>query len=173
MNIENKKRILPILRHGETVLRDNKLSDQDRLLNQQGKNQAAAVGKLIKNNNLSPDYITSSSAIRAIDTSKIVAKFSGYNGKIDINPTLYHQNSAENYINVIADVSDEYYKVLVVGHNPSVEDLIEKLVNRIEIMRMGSFARIDIKIKNWREIIKYGKDNIEFYKIWHSDAKEE
>ena len=79
------------------VLRDNKLSDQDRLLNQQGKNQAAAVGKLIKNNNLSPDYITSSSAKRAIDTSKIVGKFSGYNEKIDINPTLYHQNSRKLY----------------------------------------------------------------------------
>ena len=40
-------------------------------------------------------------------------------------------------------------------------------------MRMGYFARIDIKIKNWREIIKYDKDIIEFYKIWHSNVKEE
>ena len=35
------------------VLRDNKLSDQDRLLNQRGKNQATTVGELIKNNDLS------------------------------------------------------------------------------------------------------------------------
>jgi len=61
----------------------------------------------------------------------------------------------------------------VVGHNPSVEDLIEKLTNRMEIMMVGSLARIDIKIKSWREIIKYGNDIIEFCKIWHPDVKDE
>jgi phosphohistidine phosphatase len=172
LNIENKKRILLILRHGKSVVKEDKLSDHDRLLNQQGKNQAVATGKLIRNIDLMPDYIISSSAKRAIDTSEIVVKLSEYNGKININPSLYHQNSAENYINVLADVSDEYYKVLVVGHNPSVEDLIEKLTNRIEIMRTCSLARIDIKIKSWRDIIKYGKDKIEFYKIWYSDVKD-
>ena len=61
----------------------------------------------------------------------------------------------------------------MVGHNPSVEDLIEKLTNRMEIMMVGSLARIDIKIKSWREIIKYGNDIIEFCKIWHPDVKDE
>jgi phosphohistidine phosphatase len=170
--LENKKRILLILRHGKSVLKEDGLSDYDRSLNQQGKNQASATGKLIRNIDLVPDYIISSTARRAIDTSEIVAKFSDYNGKINTNPSLYHQNSAENYINVLADMSDEYYKVLVVGHNPSIEDLIEKLTNRIEIMRTCSLARIDIKIKSWRDIIKYGKDKIEFYKIWYSDVKD-
>jgi phosphohistidine phosphatase len=119
-----------------------------------------------------PDYIISSSAKRTVDTSEIVAKFSNYKGKIDINSTLYAQNYAENYINVLADVSDEYYKVLVVGHNPSIEDLIEKLTNRIEIMSTCSLVRIDIKIKSWGEIIKHGIDKIEFCKIWHSDIKD-
>jgi len=142
-------------------------------LNQQGKNQAISTGKLIRNTDLVPDYIISSTARRAIETSEIVAKFLDYNGKIDLNPSLYHQNSEENYINVLSDVLDEYYKVLVVGHNPSVEDLIEKLTNRMEIMRACSLARIDIKIKSWREIIKYGNDIIEFCKIWHPDVKDE
>jgi len=120
-----------------------------------------------------PDYIIRSIARRTIEKSEIVAKFLGYNGKIDLNPSLYHQNSEKNYINVLSDVLDEYYKVLVVGHNPSVEDLIEKLTNRMEIMRTCSLARIDIKIKSWREIIKYGNDIIEFCKIWHQDVKDE
>jgi phosphohistidine phosphatase len=172
-NIENKKRVLLILRHCKSVLRYKELSDHDRPLTFHGKNQAVAAGKLIRNLNLTPDYIISSSAKRAVDTSEMVAKYSDYNGKTDLNPSLYYQNSAENYINVLADVSDEYYKVLVVGHNPSVEDLIEKLTNRIEVMGTCSFARIDIKIKSWREIIKHGKDKIEFLKIWHSEVKDE
>ena len=173
LNIENKKRVLLILRHGKSVLKEEELSDYDRPLNQQGKNQAISTGKLIRNTDLVPDYIISSTARRAIETSEIVAKFLDYNGKIDLNPSLYHQNSEENYINVLSDVLDEYYKVLVVGHNPSVEDLIEKLTNRMEIMRTCSLARIDIKIKSWREIIKYGNDIIEFCKIWHPDVEDE
>jgi len=126
LNIENKKRILLILRHGKSILKEEEeeeeeeLSDFDRSLNQQWKNQAVSTGKLIRNIDLVPDYIISSTARRAIETSEIVAEFSDYNGKIDLNPLLYHQNSAENYINVLSDVSDECYKVLVVGHNPSV-----------------------------------------------------
>jgi len=119
LNIENKKRVLLILRHGKSVLKED-LSDYDRHLNHQGKNQAVSTGKLIRNIDLVPDYIISSTARRAIETSEIVTEFSDYNGKIDLNPLLYHQNSAENYINVLSDVSDECYKVLVVGHNPSV-----------------------------------------------------
>jgi hypothetical protein len=62
----------------------------------------------------------------------------------------------------------------VVCHNPSVEDLIEKITNRMEEMRTSSFARTDIKIKRWREIIKYNKSNkIEFFRIWHSEVKDE
>ena len=44
-------------------------------LNQQGKNQAISTGKLIRNTDLVPDYIISSTARRAIETSEIVAKF--------------------------------------------------------------------------------------------------
>jgi hypothetical protein len=40
-------------------------------------------------------------------------------------------------------------------------------------MRTCSLARTDIKIKSWREIIKYGNDIIEFCKIWHQDVKDE
>jgi len=51
--------------------------------------------------------------------------------------------------------------------------LIEKLKNRMEVMRTSILARIDIKIKSWREIIKCGNDKIELCKIWHPDVKDE
>jgi phosphohistidine phosphatase len=172
LNIENEKRILLILRHGKSDI-EKGIPDFNRQLNKYGKNQAVAVGKLIRNLDLIPDYIISSSAKRAVDTTEIVVKFSNYDGKIDINPSLYLQNSEENYFSVLANLSNKYYKVLVIGHNPSVENLIEKLTNRIEMMRTCSFARIDIKIKSWSEIIKYSKDKIEFFGIWHSGIKDE
>ena len=60
MNIrKNKKRILLILRHGKSILKEEEeeLSDFDRSLNQQWKNQAVSTGKLIRNIDLVPDYI--------------------------------------------------------------------------------------------------------------------
>jgi len=68
------------------------------ILTNRGKNQAVSTGKLIRNMDLVPDYIISSTARRTTETSEIVAKFLDYNGKIDLNPSLYHQNSEKNYI---------------------------------------------------------------------------
>jgi phosphohistidine phosphatase len=166
---DNKKTLL-ILRHAKSSWKHNDLPDHDRELNKRGKNQGPKMGKLLKELDLAPDYILSSTAKRATDTSKSVAEFSGYNGKINLDSSLYHQASAEQYIKVLGDVPDIYNKVLIVGHNPSLEDLIEKLTNRIGIMKTCSLAQIDIDIRSWKDIVNKKNINI-LVNIWHPTAK--
>ncbi len=138
MELDNNKKILLVLRHAKSSWKDSELLDHDRPLNKRGKNQGSKMGKLVKEMDLVPDYIISSTAKRAIDTSELIAEFSGYSGRITLDSSLYHQASPEQYTKVLASISDNHNKVLIVGHNPSVENLIEKLTNRIELMKTCS-----------------------------------
>ena len=66
---------LLILRHAKSSWKNLDLSDHDdRPLNKRGKNDAPRLGKLLRKENLIPDVIISSTAIRAHDTAKAVAK---------------------------------------------------------------------------------------------------
>lgn len=171
-SLSDDKKIILILRHAKSGLKHGDLPDHERPLNKRGKKQGPEMGILLKELRLAPDYIISSTAKRAVDTSKAVAESCGYSGKISYNSMLYHQASAEQYIAVLSVVPDNYTKVLIVGHNPTLENLIEKLTNRIVLMKTCSLARMDVEIKSWKDIV-YERNKINFVNIWYPAVKDE
>jgi phosphohistidine phosphatase len=80
---------LLILRHAKSSWKEQDLPDHDRLLNKRGKNDAPRMGKLLKDEDLIPDLIMSSIAVRAKKTTEFVAKGCKYKGKIVLNHSLY------------------------------------------------------------------------------------
>jgi phosphohistidine phosphatase len=67
-----------IVRHAKSSWKHPDLSDHDRPLNKRGKRDASQMGRLLKKENLVPDVIISSTAVRARATAAAVAKASGY-----------------------------------------------------------------------------------------------
>jgi phosphohistidine phosphatase len=67
-----------ILRHAKSSRKDPDLTDHDRPLNKRGKRDAPRMGRLLRKENLVPDIIISSTAMRARATAQAVAKASGY-----------------------------------------------------------------------------------------------
>ena len=167
----DKKKVLLILRHAKSTLKYGDIPDHERPLNKRGKKQAPEMGILLKELHLVPDYIISSTAKRTVDTAKAVAEFCGYEGEINHDPLLY-QASAEQYAKVLSVVPDKHNKVLIVGHNPAVEDLIEKLTNMIELMKTCSLAQIDMNVKSWRDLANE-RNNYTLVNVWHPTAKDE
>jgi hypothetical protein len=62
-----------------------------------------------------------------------VSKASGYKGEINLNRSLYAAGP-EAYFDVMHDLSDEYVRVLIVGHNPGLEEVVEMLTGEIQLM---------------------------------------
>lgn len=173
MILSSNKKILLILRHGKAIEKIKEISDHDRDINKRGKDEGSEIGKLLKHIDLVPDYIISSTAKRAIHTAEIVAGFSGYKGKINQDPSLYYRNSVEQYTKVLGNTPDSCYRVLIVGHNPSVENLIERLTNRIEIMGTCYLARVDINLMNWKEIDKIIGQKGELHQVWRPNTNDD
>ena len=136
---------LLLLRHAKTSWDDPTVYDILRPLSATGKYNVYQIGKFLKNTKLLPDLIISSSAKRAKDTSTLLAESTGYNDTIYVSELLY-ETSAIDYINVISKVSNNIDMVLLVGHNPILEHLIEI------IMETCSLVHIILPITKWIEI---------------------
>ncbi len=144
-------KMLLILRHAKSSWKNPGLADHNRPLNKRGKRDAPRVGRLLRDKNLTPDLILSSTAKRALDTAEAAAESSGYEGEIEPRPELYMADP-EAYLRALRSVSDDYQCVMVIGHNPGLEELVETLTSAAEAMPTAALAQVELPIKRWRDL---------------------
>jgi phosphohistidine phosphatase len=140
-----------LLRHAKSSWKHPDLNDQDRPLNKRGKRDAPIMGRLLKRKDLVPDIIISSTAIRARSTAEALAKASGYKGEIILNKSLYAARP-EAYLGLMRDLSVQYVRVLIVGHNPGLEELVEMLTGEIHLIPTCSLAHVKFRVGKWSDI---------------------
>jgi phosphohistidine phosphatase len=140
-----------VLRHAKSSWKYPDKTDHERPLNKRGKRDAPLMGRLLKKERLVPDVIISSTAMRARATAEAIAKASGYKGDITFNRSLY-ASGPQAYIDVLHDLSDEYVRVLIIGHNPGLEELVEMLTGEIHLMPTCSLAHVKFRVDKWSDI---------------------
>jgi phosphohistidine phosphatase len=155
---------LLILRHAKSSWKQAELADHDRPLNKRGKRDAPRMGDLLRSEDLVPDLIISSTARRARKTAEAVAQTSGYDGEITLTKEFYLAGPDE-YLQVLSDLPDEFQRVLVVGHNPGLEELLELLTDSSERLPTAALAQVKLDAKRWRDV---GADiRAELLQLWH------
>src|SRR4029079_4472733 len=80
---------LLVMRHAKSSWKDATLDDHDRPLKKRGQKAAPKMGALLCERGLVPDLIVSSTALRAVATSKAVAEACGYVREIQLVHDLY------------------------------------------------------------------------------------
>lgn len=144
------KRLL-ILRHAKSSWADASISDWQRPLDERGLRDAPRAGGWLRERSLVPDLIITSDAVRARATAEAVAKAAGYSQAITVDPLLYHAKP-ENVIAVLNGVGDEAHTVLVVGHNPGLEELVEQLTGEHHRLPTAALVYATVPIDRWREL---------------------
>ena len=147
---------LLILRHAKSSWNYPELSDYDRPLNGRGKRDAPRMGKHLRQEGLIPDRILTSSAKRARKTASKVAKTCGYTGKVKKIDAFYDTVPGV-YFETLQALPNKYQCVMVVGHNPTMEQLVSHLTGRIKRMPTAALAHIEIPIEHWEELNLYTK----------------
>jgi phosphohistidine phosphatase len=137
--------------HAKSSWKHPELTDHDRALNKRGKRDAPRMGEILRSEHLKPEAITSSTAGRARATAEAVAKPSGDKGKIALNRSLYAAGP-EAYLKVLHELSDHYKRVLVVGHNPGLEELLEMFTDETQLMPTCTLAHVKFSIESWIEL---------------------
>ncbi|HJU79346.1 MAG TPA: histidine phosphatase family protein [Nitrososphaeraceae archaeon] len=156
-------KLLLILRHAKSSWEFSGISDHDRPLNSRGKRDAPRMGRKLLKEQLVPHLIISSSAVRAHSTAKKVAKACRFKEEILIDPTLYDSGQSE-YLNVLINQEDRHDIIMLVGHNPISEQLVEVLTGEIVTMPTCAVACVRLPIRSWRQIISQTKG--ELLNLW-------
>jgi len=154
---------LLILRHAKSSWDEPGLADIERPLNKRGKHDAPRIGELLKEAGLIPDVILSSPAVRAIKTAESVADACGYEGNIEIKEDFY-PGSPGDYIDALNDLPDDPMCVMVVGHNPGLEELLNELTGESETLPTAALAQVDLPIQRWLELDEHILGKV--VKIW-------
>ena len=142
---------LMILRHAKSSWNYPALSDYDRPLNGRGKRDAPRMGKYLREQGLTPDRILTSSAKRARKTASRVAKACGYTGKVKKLDGFY-DTVVGIYFETLQALPDKYQRVMVVGHNPTMEQLVGYLTGQIRRMPTAALAHIELPIQHWEAL---------------------
>ncbi|MBY9062984.1 histidine phosphatase family protein [Sphingomonas yunnanensis] len=118
---------LTLLRHAKSGWDDGVPRDLDRPLNPKGRRAAQAMGREIKAMGLEFDRVIASPAVRVRETIDELERGLGRALAPDWDRRLYLA-SAATLLDVVHEQDDAAETLLLVGHNPGLEELVLGLV---------------------------------------------
>ena len=144
-------RTLLLMRHAKSRHHETDANDHDRPLNHRGERDAPRMGELLRKRDLVPDLIVSSTALRARDTAARVAEACGCKRPIELRRELYNCNP-QDWVAVLRDLYHDVPRVLGIGHNPTLEELLSELTGVDEEMPTAAIAEIVIAVESWEQL---------------------
>ena len=127
------------------------MNDHDRPLNKRGKRDAARMGRLLRETDLLPDLVLSSTAVRARTTAELALHAAGYQGELRLERKLYAA-SGPGILAVISRMADPWVRVMVVAHNPGLEDLLFTLTGSDVPLPTAALAEVSLPVDDWRKL---------------------
>jgi phosphohistidine phosphatase len=143
---------LHILRHAKAQP-DAPNGDRARELTGRGRRNAAAIGAHVHTLVGRPDAIVTSDAVRARQTAELVAEAAGFDSPLTLEPDIYGADVA-TLIQIVRDLPDESDCVVLVGHNPGLEELTAALADSdaaaVHLPTAG-LAHLEFDVAGWDE----------------------
>lgn len=126
------------------------MSDHERPLNKRGRGAAPRVGQLLVDVGMVPDLILCSTAQRARETVALMISAS----ECTESPISYldelYLAPPSTYYNMLGAHAGDANTVMVIGHNPGLENLVDQLTGQPASMPTAALARIEVQ--NWQEL---------------------
>ena len=98
-----------------------------------------------------PDLIVSSSAVRAVLTARAVSEaIDGFAPLVE-EDDLYLA-SPRTYIDTARYLEESFQRILFVGHNPGISELLNTLTGCDTVMPTAALAQIELPINQWKRL---------------------
>ena len=140
-----------LMRHAKSSWKDDKLADHERPLKKRGLKDIKLIAKELKKNDLVPELILSSSAVRAKETAEYLAECLDYQGKIKTSDDLY-MGEPLNYVAALNGVKEKIDSVMIVGHNPGLEAYLQIIDGEIESIPTGGLGYLMLATDEWESV---------------------
>lgn len=153
---------LLILRHAQALATEVGGSDKTRKLSPQGHEDAHALGKLMVKQDLQPDFVLCSAALRTRQTLEGVME-SLSDCATEISEQLYNADF-ETLLSALEEVPSDTSSLMIVAHNPGIHTLAARLaaddgsahVDRLSMTYMpATLTVLDCDIEDWSDLKVY------------------
>lgn len=132
------RRRLVVLRHAKSSWSGG-LADHERPLAGRGRREAPLAGRWLAEHVDRIDLVVCSSAVRARQTWKRAGAELDPAPEVRVDDRVYAASERE-LLAVVRELPDRAATVLVVGHNPGLEDLVEVLTGAPRELKTSSIA---------------------------------
>lgn len=142
-----------LIRHARTNSPTSDLKDFDRELTREGLRDAVKLGSYFKSNLIVPDHFMSSTAVRARQTSEMIADQVGIDlTHIHFDQELYDA-STRILGNMLSAIDDDKKITFLVAHNPAISYLAEYLSGEsIGGLPPGGMVYLEQSADSWKEL---------------------
>lgn len=154
-------KLLGLFRHAKSDWHDRAARDFDRPLNERGRKGAALMGRYIDGHGARWERVISSPAVRAAQTIELAAEAAGRTVPVEWDRRVYLASSV-TLADLLREVAEPTKSVLLIGHNPGLEDLIFDLVPDDgssplrevveEKFPTAAFAVLELDIERWEDL---------------------
>lgn len=141
---------LLLLRHAKSSWDDPSQRDFDRPLNERGRQAAPSMGRFLLRRQIRPALVLCSPAERAKQTAELFLAAAESPAECRFDERIYDA-TYQQLLQVITGVEDQHDPVLLVGHNPGMEELIGRLAGESRRMPTAALACLDLSIERWVE----------------------
>lgn len=127
-------------RHAKSEERSAGMRDHERRLTATGRDDAREVGQILADRGLVPDAVICSDSARTRETADLALASMGVRPEVRFDlPDLYG-GDASDYLAAAATYGEASRRLLLVGHNPSVEELVSAVAGTHVPMKTGYLA---------------------------------
>jgi phosphohistidine phosphatase len=142
---------LYVLRHAKSSWGEPSLADFDRPLNGRGMRAVPAVAGVMRERGIHPGLVVSSPALRARQTAELLAAELGLDAPVQFDARVYEAHTLD-LLKVISDADEPAGELLLVGHNPGLEGLVERLTGERVGLPTAALARVELTVERWSEV---------------------
>ncbi len=142
---------LLLMRHAKAAPSTAGVADFDRPLLEEGRAAAALVGSFLKREKFTVNVALSSPAVRARETIESVLQAAALSLEVRTDERLY-EGGALLLLEVLARVEDDLRTVLLLGHNPVLEEVVQQLTGESVHLSAGALTHIELDAVKWSEI---------------------
>lgn len=140
-----------LLRHTKSSWDDPGLTDHDRPLAPRGRKAAKRMGRWASDNDVRPELVLCSTALRARATFDLVVAGLG-RPEAEIEGGLYHASAAD-LLERLRAVRESVTEVLLVGHNPALHELACVLAPPgPAAFPTGALAELRLEVNAWPDV---------------------
>ncbi len=160
MESKSLMRRLMLLRHAKSDWSRGDLADRERPLAPRGRNAAPKIGAYMARHALEPDLVLCSPALRTRQTLELVLPSFNRKPDVAIDDRLYGAGSDE-LLEVIREADPAGHSLLLIGHNPGLQDFAELIIATGEIEARqqlnekyptAGLVVIDFAFDHWRKL---------------------